>query len=149
MALHEGACRGEIAAISQRPATFDGRRHLLDLSAAASEGDLIALVTKAVQARRTTPRRLLEAMSQRSRYRHRQPMADILGDVAAGTGSPLEMKYSHDVERRDGLPHGNRQQRRHGLPYLSDVGYDEFRVLVELDGRIGHECRAISRYEPR
>jgi hypothetical protein len=61
-------------------------------------------------------------------------MADILGDVAAGAESPLEMKYLHDVERPHGLPPGNRQQRRYGLPYLSDVGYDEFRVLVELDG---------------
>ena len=112
---------------------------VLDLSAAASDADLIAVVTKAVQARRTTPRRLLEAMNQRSRYRHRQLMADILGDVATGAESPLEMKYLHDVERPHGLPRGNRQQRRHGLPYLSDVGYDEFRVLVELDGRVGHE----------
>jgi hypothetical protein len=115
----------------------------------SSEAGPIALVTKAVQARKTTPRRLLEAMNQRSRDRHRQLMAEIRGDVAAGAESPLEMKYLHDLERPHGLPRGNRQQRRHGLPYLSDVGYDEFRVLVELDGRVGHECRAISRYESR
>jgi hypothetical protein len=112
---------------------------VLDLSAAGSEADLIALVTKAVQARRTTPRRLLGAMNDRSRYRHRKLLADVLGDVAAGAESPLEMKYLHGVERPHGLPRGNRQQRRHGLPYLSDVGYDEYRVLVELDGRTGHE----------
>ena len=26
-----------------------------------------------------------------------------------------------------------------GLPYVSDVGYDAYRVLVELDGREGHQ----------
>jgi len=112
---------------------------VLDLSTEAGRADLIALVTKAVQARRTTPRRLLAALNDRSRHRHRRLLADVLGDVAAGAESPLEMKYLHDVERPHGLPHGNRQQRRQGLPYVSDVGYDEFRVLVELDGRTGHE----------
>ena len=112
---------------------------VLDLSATASEAELVALVTKAVQSRRTTPRRLLLTMNERSRYKHRRLLADILGDVAAGAESPLEMKFLHHVERPHGLPRGNRQRRRHGLPYLSDIGYDGYRVLVELDGRTGHE----------
>jgi len=40
---------------------------VLDLSAAASEADLVALITKAVQRRMTTPRRLLQAVDGRSR----------------------------------------------------------------------------------
>ncbi len=112
---------------------------VLDLSARASEAELVAFVTKAVQSRRTTPPRLLQTLNERSRYRHRQLLADILGDVAAGAESPLEMKFLHQVERPHKLPRGNRQRRRHGLPYVSDVGYDEYRVLVELDGRTGHE----------
>jgi hypothetical protein len=74
---------------------------VLDLSTTASEADLIALVTQAVQSRRTTPRRLLKAVNERSRCKHRR--------------------------------------LRHGLPYTSDVGYDDYQVLVELDGRTGHE----------
>lgn len=112
---------------------------VLDLSAPAGEADLVAFITKAVQGRRTTPRRLREALNARSRYTHRQLLADILGDVAAGAESPLEMRFLHDVERPHGLPRGHRQQRRYGLPYISDVGYDEYGVLVELDGRTGHE----------
>jgi hypothetical protein len=112
---------------------------VLDLSSAATEGDLVALLTKAVQSRRTTPGRLLKAMNERSRYKYRKLVADILGDVAAGAESPLEMRYLHDVERPHGLPRGDRQQSRCGLPYQSDVGYDEYQVLVELDGRKGHE----------
>jgi hypothetical protein len=89
---------------------------VLDLSATGSEAELVALVTKAVQSRRTAPRRLLRAMNERSRYKHRRLLADILGDVAAGAESPLEMKFLHQVERPHGLPRGNRQRRRHGLP---------------------------------
>ena len=99
----------------------------------------MALLTTAVQRRKTTPRRLIAAMNERSRYRHRQLVADILGDVAAGAESPLEMRFLHDVERPHGLPRGGRQQSRRGLPYVSDVGYDDYQVLVELDGRKGHE----------
>jgi hypothetical protein len=112
---------------------------VLDLSAVASEGDLVALITTAVQRRKTNPRRLVAAMNERSRYKHRKLFTDILADVAAGAESPLEMKYLHDVERPHGLPRGDRQESRRGLPYASDVGYDDYQVLVELDGRKGHE----------
>ena len=113
---------------------------VLDLSGEGSvTSDLVALVTKAVQGRKTTSRRLLKALNGRSRYKHRKVLGDILRDVAVGAESPLKMRFLHDVERPHGLPRGNRQQRRHGLPYLSDVGYDGYRVLVELDGRLGHE----------
>jgi hypothetical protein len=79
---------------------------VLDLSASASEADLVAMVTKAAQSRRTTPSRLLEAMNERGRCRHRRLLADILNDVAVGAESPLELKYLHDVERPHGLPPG-------------------------------------------
>jgi hypothetical protein len=112
---------------------------VLDLCAVATEGNVVALLTTAVQRRKTTPRRLLASMNERSRYKHRRLVADILGDVAAGAESPLEMRFLHDVERPHGLPRGDRQQSRRGLPYASDVGYDDYQVLVELDGRKGHE----------
>jgi hypothetical protein len=112
---------------------------VLDLCAVATEGNVVALLTLAVQRRKTTPRRLLASMNERSRYKHRRLVADILGDVAAGAESPLEMRFLHDVERPHGLPRGDRQQSRRGLPYASDVGYDDYQVLVELDGRKGHE----------
>jgi very-short-patch-repair endonuclease len=51
----------------------------------------------------------------------------------------LELRYLREVERPHGLPVGNRQRSRLGLPYCTDVGYDEYRLLVELDGRDGHE----------
>jgi hypothetical protein len=58
---------------------------VLDLSAEGSvTSDLVALVTEAVQGRKTTSRRLLKAMNERSRYKHRKVLGDILRDVAVG-----------------------------------------------------------------
>jgi very-short-patch-repair endonuclease len=78
-------------------------------------------------------------MENRARQRHRGLIESILSDVADGAESPLELRYLKDVERAHQLPGGRRQRKRLGLPYCSDVGYDAFQVLVELDGRIGHD----------
>ena len=51
----------------------------------------------------------------------------------------IELRYLHDVERPHGLPKGDRQQSRSGLPHQTDVDYKQFGLIVELDGRIGHE----------
>jgi hypothetical protein len=85
MAVHQGASRGEISALRGCSPASDGRRHVLDLSAEGSvTSDLVALVTEAVQGRKTTSRRLLKAMNERSRYKHRKVLGDILRDVAVG-----------------------------------------------------------------
>ena len=112
---------------------------VLDLCGCASEGEVIGLITTAVQRRLTTSRRLSKAMALRRRQGHRQLIANLIEDVAIGAESPLEVSYLRGVERPHALAKGNRQQRRHGYGYLSDVGYDEFALLVELDGRAGHE----------
>jgi very-short-patch-repair endonuclease len=112
---------------------------VLDLCASSTEGEVVGLITTAMQRRLTTPRRLSEAMEARSRQRHRRLIAVLINDVSLGAESVLEVSYLRTVERPHGLPKGTRQQSRHGLRYLSDVGYDEYAVLVELDGRAGHE----------
>ncbi len=100
---------------------------------------MVHLLTRAAQLRITTPQRLAAAMQNRARQRNRALIASVLGEVATGAESPLELRYLKDVERAHRLPVGRRQHRRLGLPCCSDVGYDEFQVLVELDGRIGHD----------
>ena len=62
-----------------------------------------------------------------------------IGDAGRGLQSVLEVEWA-DCERRHGLPHGRRQfqvwtgsQRE-----FQDVFYDEFGVVVELDGKVGH-----------
>jgi hypothetical protein len=112
---------------------------LLDLAAVRTESEVVGLVTKAVQLRRTNPQRITTLLAARSAHPHRTLLTNLLADVAEGVESPLELAYFRDVERAHGLPRGNRQRSRRGLPYLTDVGYDDYGLLVELDGRIGHD----------
>lgn len=63
----------------------------------------------------------------------------MLAEVVAGVESYLELAYVKDVERPHGLPKGDRQTTRAELPYHRDVKYGRFGLLVELDGRAGHE----------
>jgi hypothetical protein len=113
---------------------------VLDLVGSGTEHELVSLVTRAVQRRRTSTSALLVALEQRRRHPHRQLLLSVLGDVAEGAESPLEFRYLRVVERPHGLPQGSRQRRRLGLRHVSDVGYDIYKVLVELDGRAGHEA---------
>jgi very-short-patch-repair endonuclease len=98
--------------------------------------DAVNWVTSAVQARRTTPQRLLRAAQHRHFLARRTLLHEILDDVRDGARSPIEHDYLHKVERAHELPVGRRQVRRRNTEV--DVLYDEFGLIVELDGRIGH-----------
>jgi hypothetical protein len=77
----------------------------------------------------------------------RRLVEGLLADVAEGAQSPLELRYRNDVERAHGLPTGTRQAaRRSGRLEATarsyrDVLYDDFGLVVELDGKAGHVDR--------
>jgi very-short-patch-repair endonuclease len=108
---------------------------VLDLCADAAPGDLAGLVTKAIQTQRTTARQLLACIEQRARLTNRALLRDVLDDVADGAESPLELRYLRDVERRHQLPPARRQYRAARRRAVRDLRYDEFGLLIELDGR--------------
>ena len=110
---------------------------VLDLCDEGTASQVVGWVTAAVQARRTTPGQLRRALRGRRRVRHRQLLTELLADVAAGAESPLELRYLRDVERGHGLPASVRQDGRHA--FRRDVVYRRYGVVVELDGRLGHE----------
>jgi hypothetical protein len=112
---------------------------VLDLADIRSTGEVVGLITTAVQRRMTTIKQLRQALNERPRQRHRALLRDLLSDVAAGAESPIELRYLRDAERPHGLPRGIRQQSRSGLSYQTDVDYREFGLIVELDGRVSHE----------
>lgn len=112
---------------------------VLDLCDLGTAGEAVGWVTQAVQSRRTTVHQLGSALRRRRRARHRRLLEELLGDVAAGAESALELRYLRDVERAHGLPAGDRQHRRHA--FRRDVTYRRFGLVVELDGRLGHEGR--------
>lgn len=112
---------------------------VLDLASQRTPGEVVGLVTKAVQKGLTSPERLRRLLDTRARQRHRGLIEGMLAEVAAGVESYLESLYLHTVERPHGLPRGDRQVQDPDLPYERDVKYDPYSLLVELDGRLGHE----------
>lgn len=112
---------------------------VLDLVAQRPEGEVVGLITSAVQKGLTTPVRLSQLLDARPRQRHRRLVANLLVPVQEGVRSYLELRFLTDVERPHGLPRGVRQGSGPDLPYQRDVEYEEFGLIVELDGRLGHE----------
>ena len=110
---------------------------MLDLVHAAEDGAAVVdVVTSAVQARLTTAAELRDVADRRRTLRHRRVLIGLLADVTEGARSPLEVDFLRNVERAHGLPAGRRQVRRRGTE--ADVLYEEYALLVELDGRVGH-----------
>lgn len=108
---------------------------VLDVAAAASRLDAVAVLTAAVSGRRTTAERLLAAAERRRRLAQRPWLDALLGDAAAGTASVLEHGYLTQVERPHGLPRGRRQAAEAGLGGVRYRDVDYGGLLVELDGR--------------
>lgn len=104
-------------------------------------GRTLGLVSMAVQGRSVEPAHLLGAMATRKRQRHRQLIKEVLSEAAAGATTPLEIRYRRNVERAHGLPEARRQHGdvvRRGR-VVRDVDYVPYQLLVELDGRLGHD----------
>lgn len=113
---------------------------ILDICASTSVDETFALLGRAFQRRLTSEAALRGHLSFRTRHPRRQLLELVLSDVADGAESAMELRFLRDVERAHGLPHGLRQLSVHpDGRQIHDVGYVEQRVLVELDGRLGHE----------
>ena len=106
--------------------------------------DAVAWAIKACQRRLSTPDRITAALADRNRARWRRDLTDALTEVRAGVRSPLELRYLRDVERRHGLPRGDRQAVtiRRGTRQYADVRYSRYGVVVELDGVLAHPAEA-------
>jgi very-short-patch-repair endonuclease len=138
----EAGCRGSRSVGS--PPRLRVEDTVLDLVAAAKdEREVVNWVTAALQNRLTTAHQLQRALMRRRRMPHRDVLESVIGDGQAGARSPLEVRYLRDVERAHGLPTAARQIRRRRSE--CDVWYEEYRLLVELDGRRGHDGTGVFR----
>lgn len=116
---------------------------VLDVAATRDLDAAIAIAARATQRRLTTARALMTVLEQRGRHRWRRELGEALAVVSGGAESILEVRYVRDVEQAHGLPRGVAQvSSATGMPWRHDIGYPPFRVLVELDGRLGHEGRS-------
>lgn len=125
---------------SLRPRRTRIERTVLDLLADKRTADAaLGLVADAVRNGATTADRLREALAAHPKTRWRKVVLEALPDVGAGAHSLLEIRDAK-LRRRHGLPMGRRQCGRlaDGTEYL-DVLIEEFRLHVELDGRLGHD----------
>lgn len=143
--LHRVSRLKERVQPSRDPARVTLEHAVIDVASAAhDEAAAVAELADAVQSRRTTPARLTETVRGRRRTPRRRFLLELLADVATGAYSALEHRYLTRVERPHGLPTGARQRRvRIGrTPAYRDVEYRRYGVVVELDGRLGHEQQA-------
>lgn len=134
---------------NRSPARVRLEHALLDVASGAQRiPDAIAVLADACQSRRTTAQRLTAVLEQRVTLPRRQFLLQVLSDVATGVYSVLEHRYLTRVEVPHGLPTGKRQRRvvQGRTAAYRDVEYLGLAVVVELDGRLGHE-QTLDRWE--
>jgi predicted transcriptional regulator of viral defense system len=107
---------------------------------ARSFDEVCGWITRACGRRLTNSERLRAAMASRKKMRWRPELDDILAAAGDGIHSVLEYRYLRDVERAHGLPRSKHQVRViiDGKSAYRDVYYEEYQVVVELDGRAAH-----------
>lgn len=110
---------------------------ILDLCSGASPDDQSHWIAAALRSRKTTPERLTRALERAPRVGGRQQISELLQVVGGGSESPLEVRYFRDVQRPHGLPEGIRQ-RSVSSRTRSDVVFEGYGLIVELDGDLGH-----------
>ncbi|WP_420110617.1 type IV toxin-antitoxin system AbiEi family antitoxin domain-containing protein [Pseudactinotalea sp.] len=98
-------------------------------------------LTRVAHGRRTTAQHILASLDKRTRVRGRALIRQLLLDLRDGAHSVLERQYLHAVERAHGLPRASRQavSRATGRRTDSDIRYDQFNLIVELDGAAFHQ----------
>ena len=135
---------GRIATATQanrEPPRTNVEETVLDLTQSAQTiDDVCGWITSACGKRLTTEEKLRVAVSERKKMRWRTELDDILAAAGDGIHSPLEFRYLRDVERAHGLPESRHQVRVviDGVSAYRDAYYQQYRVVVELDGKLAH-----------
>ncbi len=111
---------------------------VLDLCGEGSERDAIGWITAVVQRRLSTPQKLLNALRRRAYVGNRKLIEAVIREAAGGVHSVLEYQYVDRVERPHGLPTATRQAHPATDSGAVDNWYEEFGLVVELDGQKWH-----------
>jgi len=113
---------------------------IVDCAALGSADDAIAWLALGIQRRFVDGLTLDNELQARGKVRHGVLMREVLGDITSGAHSVAEVCYARDVERAHRLPTASRQvpSTVSGRSVL-DNEYAEWGVVVEVDGRLGHE----------
>jgi len=142
ISIHRSARAVEAAMGQSNPPRTKIEETVLDLTqTAATFDDVCGWVTRAFARDLTDEARLRKAMSARPKLRWRADLHELIAAAADGDHSVLEYRYVRDVERAHGLPEARRQ-----VPFTGPGGrrgrrdrvYEDYGVVVELDGRLAH-----------
>jgi very-short-patch-repair endonuclease len=114
---------------------------VVDLAAELDGDGIVALVAEAVGRKGVRPAAIRQVLAGTTRHPQRALLEALVGEVAAGARSPLEVRYAREVERAHRLPEAVRQSSPLA-GYASDVWYREYGLVVELDGRAFHRGQA-------
>jgi hypothetical protein len=140
--IHRSARALEAAQGHAYPPRTRVEETVLDLTqTAATFDDVCGWVTRAFARDLTDEARLSAAITQRTKLRWRADLHELIVAAASGDHSVLEFRYERDVERAHGLPPPSRQ-----VPFAGpgsrrgrrDRVYEEYAVVVELDGQLAH-----------
>ncbi len=116
---------------------------IIDLVAAADNlDDVVGWISRGIARNLIGAAQLKAAARARRRFRWRDQVEDIIDQVAGGSHFPLEFRYARDVERAHGLPPATRQAKftkQDGTRGFRDRYYEEYGLIVELDGREVHD----------
>ncbi|WP_462417266.1 hypothetical protein [Kytococcus sp. Marseille-QA3725] len=124
---------------------------VLDIVGSLPAGEAEAVFTwvaRCVGHRVTNPERILATLGNRGRMRWRRELVTALEDTLSGAASHLERRFVHGVHRPHGLPAVRQQLRRplgEDTATYADVAYEGQQVLVDLDGRLGHQGAGVLR----
>jgi hypothetical protein len=140
--LHRSTRNVETVQVQGYPPCTAIEETVLDLTQVArSFDDVCGWVTRAIARELTDETSLQAAMKKRPRLRWRADLHDVLEAAATGDHSVLEFRYHRDVERAHKLPEPDRQvpfTAKDGRRGRRDRVYQEYGVVVELDGRLAH-----------
>ncbi len=132
--IHRVTRLGERRLAGLTPPRVTGAHSVIDqLAERPSLARALALVADSCQSRRVSLDDILTASHSRP-HRWGAELRAMAGDTLRGSDSILEVMYVRDVELRHRLPTSTRQ-RSLGQD-IADCSYDDFGILVELDGRL-------------
>lgn len=112
------------------------------VAASSSDARAAEVVLRAARLRLTSPQRILATAAGRARLGRRALLRALCAEVLEGVTSPLEAAYRTRVARAHRLPGGLRQVAALSMGdrrVYRDIEYPEQGVIIELDGRLGHE----------
>jgi len=130
------------------PARAKLEEALLDMASEADEVTFVEGVTRALQTKRTTASRVLDAASRRTRVARRALLEGLCSSESDGIHSPLEWMFQQRVERAHQLPPPTRQAVVQDGEFV-DALYDDYLLAVEVDGREFHDARSDARRDNR